>query len=148
MSTRNHVIKVQYLYDIILFCEVWKSLNIVNYPIQLEPNSRSVSGFDRQVRPGTSRLWNQDAKTTAEKECFSRSAAKLWNNIPLEIKNSTSLVSAKKAIKIYCKSLPVWMTWKKTIQYQYFTRKNVKMLYIQLINCKANSCANFGNLHD
>ena len=107
LLSKADMLSVNQLAASIKICEVWKSLNIVNYPIQLEPNSRSVSRFDRQVRPGTSRLWNQDAKTTAEKECFSRSAAKLWNNIPLEIKNSTSLVSAKKAIKIYCKSLPV-----------------------------------------
>ena len=40
-------------------------------------------------------------------QSFSRSAAKLWNNIPMEIKNAMSLISVKKAIKVYCKTLPV-----------------------------------------
>ena len=103
----TEMLSVNQLAASIKLCEVWKSLNIDNYPIQLEHNNRSTSVFDRTVRPGTTRVWNQDAKSNAEKESFSRSAAKLWNSLPQEIKNLKSLTLAKKAIKVHCKSLPV-----------------------------------------
>ena len=68
--------------------EVWKSENVLNYPVQLEPNNPSESTTERQLRPGTSRKWNQDTKFAAAKESFSRNAAKLWNNAQLDIKNA------------------------------------------------------------
>ena len=107
LLAKTEMLSVNQLAASIKLCEVWKSLNIVNYPIQLEPNSSADARPERIVRPGTTRSWNQDAKSVAEKESFSRSAAKLWNSLPLEIKNSKSLNIAKKAIKKYCKLLPV-----------------------------------------
>ena len=100
------LLSVNQLAASIKITEVWKSLNVESYPIKLEPNISRITGSERIVRPGTTRQWNQDAKTTAEKESFSRSAAKLWNNLPIEIKNNKSLFTAKKAIKNYCKTLP------------------------------------------
>ena len=87
--------------------EAWKAENVPNYPVKLEPNKPNESTSERQLRPGSTRKWNQDAKSTAEKECFSRNTAKLWNCAPLNIKNAQNLNIVKKAIKIYCKSLPI-----------------------------------------
>ena len=87
--------------------EVWKGINIENYPIALEPNKKKIGESERVLRPTSCRDWNQDARTTAEKECFARNAAKLWNGAPMNIKNATKLTEAKSAIKMYCKSLPI-----------------------------------------
>ena len=36
-----------------------------------------------------------------------RSAGKLWNNTPKEIKETTTLVTAKRLTKAYCKTMPI-----------------------------------------
>ena len=41
--------------------EVWKGINIMNYPIQLEPNNPEQSENPRVLRPTSVRMWNQDA---------------------------------------------------------------------------------------
>ena len=90
-----------------ILTEVWKGLNIVNYPINLEPNNSEINESLRVLRPSTVRNWNQDARSTAAKESFSRNAAKLWNSAPQIIKDSKSIYCAKIEIKKYCKSLPI-----------------------------------------
>jgi hypothetical protein len=104
---KTGLLSVNQLAASIKLLEAWKSENVPNYPVQLEPNNQSESTRERQLRPGSTRKWNQDAKSIAEKECFSRNTAKLWNCAPLNIKNAKNLNITKKAIKTYCKSLPV-----------------------------------------
>ena len=77
------------------------------YPVQLEPNNMTANSSGRNMRPTTSRMRNQDAKTAAEKESFSRNAAKIWNMAPTELKIISTKSAAKKAIKEFCKSLPI-----------------------------------------
>ena len=100
------LLSVNQLAASIKLSEVWKSINLVNYPIQLEPNVVGKPDTDRSLRTSSCRLWNQDAKTRAERESFSRNAAKIWNNAPLAIKNATTLTAAKKEIKLHCLTLP------------------------------------------
>ena len=38
---------------------------------------------------------------------FLNDGIRLWNNAPLELKNSTSIYSAKKLIKSFVKTLPI-----------------------------------------
>ena len=91
----------------IKICEVWKSENVPNYPVHLEPNNTGMIQSDRIVRPTINRKWNQDAKSSAAKESFSRNAAKLWNAAPESVKNAKNLTLAKKEIKKHCKMLPI-----------------------------------------
>ena len=90
------LLSVNQLAASIKLSEVWKSINLVNYPIQLEPNVVGKPDTDRTLRTSSCRLWNQDAKTRAERESFSRNAANIWNNAHLAIKNATTLTAAKK----------------------------------------------------
>ena len=46
----------------------WKSINIEDYPIQLEPNIEGQIRSEITLRPNTSRKWKQDARTTAAKD--------------------------------------------------------------------------------
>ena len=95
------MISVNQLAASIKLTEVWKSINMNYYPIQLEPES------DRIVRTTTSRLWNQDARSRSEKESFSRNTAKIWNAAPMAIKNAKTLATAKNEIKKYVKLVPI-----------------------------------------
>ena len=70
----------------IKLAEVLKGLNVKNYPIHLEPNNPTLNENQRILRPTAVREWNQDARSTAAKESFSRNAAKLWNSAPKNIK--------------------------------------------------------------
>ena len=93
------MLSVNQLAASIKLMEVWKSVNIKDYPVQLEPNNPNADTSLRQLRPSTSRAWNQDARTGPEKESFTRNAAKIWNIAPTELKEIKSLPMAKKAIK-------------------------------------------------
>ena len=87
--------------------EAWKSQNIDLYPLQLERNNPNRINVQREIRPGSIKLWKDEAKTTAAKISFSRDTAKLWNNAPENIKQALTLTRAKKEIKKYCTSLEV-----------------------------------------
>ena len=75
----------------------WKEA--VVFPILKKGATTKVNNF----RP----VSNQDAKSTAEKESFSRNSAKIWNNAPDSIKTAMTLRGAKSEIKKHCKYLPV-----------------------------------------
>ena len=87
--------------------EVWKMINIKDYPLQLEKNHVNHAETGREVRPSTNRMWNEDSRTRAAKEGSSRDAAKLWNMAPITIKNELTMSGAKTLIKSYCKTLPI-----------------------------------------
>ena len=101
------LLSVNQLAASIKLMEVWKSEHIKDYPVQLEPNNTTGNSSGRNMRPTTSRMWNQDARTAAEKESFSRNAAKIWNTALTELKIISTKSAAKKAIKEFCKSLPI-----------------------------------------
>ena len=87
--------------------EAWKIINRDNYPLKLEPNNPDRAYTQRELRPSSIKIWNDDAKSMAAKVSFSRDAAKLWNNAPEVIKSAQSLNIAKKEIKSYCSLLPM-----------------------------------------
>ena len=92
----------------IKLAEVWKSINEEKYPIQLELNKKSSLETGRILRPSSSRIWNQDASSTAAKESFSRNVAKIWNSAPLGIKNAKNIKNAKIEIAKHCRTLPIY----------------------------------------
>ena len=87
--------------------EVWKACNIEEYPIKLENNHDNLLPNDRIVRPHVTRHWKEDGKTAAARDSFTRSAAKLWNQAPLDLRNANNLNMAKKLIRKYCETLPI-----------------------------------------
>ena len=87
--------------------EAWKIINRDNYPLKLEPNNPDRAYTQRELRPSSIKIWNDDAKSMAAKVSFRRDAAKLWNNAPEVIKSAQSLNIAKKEIKSYCSLLPM-----------------------------------------
>ena len=82
--------------------EAWKSVHIKNYPVQLEPNKKSESQTDRELRPSSTRQFNENSRTKIGEHSFCCNAAKLWNQAPLSIKEAKTLHSAKREIKKFC----------------------------------------------
>ena len=107
LLAKTGLLSVNQLAASIKLCEVWKADNVPNYPVQLEPNNPGLVQSGRNVRPSTTRKWNQDAKSAAAKESFSRNAAKIWNAAPQCIKSAKCLNAAKNEIKKFCKTLPI-----------------------------------------
>ena len=51
------------------------------------------------------KMWKDFALTKAARESIGIDCARLWNIAPNAVKNATTLVGAKREIKIFCKSL-------------------------------------------
>ena len=104
---KSNMLSVNQLAASIKLTEAWKACNIPNYPIELEKNHANLAPTDRVVRPQTTRVWKEDGRTNTARDSFTRSAAKIWNQAPTEIKTAETLSSAKKLIKSYCQMLPI-----------------------------------------
>ena len=85
--------------------EMWKAINLQNYPIkvskQIIPNLGSTTRattYGRLIEPGT--------KTKTIKTCISDST-RIWNKAPTVIKLCTTLHLAKIEIKKFLKSIPI-----------------------------------------
>ena len=86
--------------------ETWKIINVQNYPVELWPNepNRQITG--REVRSTTTREWKEDTTYKIAKCSFVIDAARIWNQLPSEIKLSNTISKAKSMTKTYCKQLP------------------------------------------
>ena len=84
--------------------KAWKATHVDSYPVQMETFNPSRVNSGRTVRPGTRKLWNDEAKTSAAKISFSKDTAKLWNNAPTDVTSASTLSGAKREIKKHCKS--------------------------------------------
>ena len=85
--------------------EIWKALNIKDYPLKVERQTVKVSGT--ATRAGTSgKLIEVGRSMIAQKTCIN-DAIKLWNKAPKEVTQCTSLYQIKKQSKLFAKTLPV-----------------------------------------
>ena len=87
--------------------ESWKILNTEDYPITFWPNEPMRQTTGMTVRATSIRDWKEDCSTKTGRSSFIIDAARLWNQIPTNIKTAISLNQAKKAIKKYCLTLPI-----------------------------------------
>ena len=99
------VLSVNQLNAQIKITEIFKALNVDQYPLKLQKvtatNERSIT-----------RAVTQERLVVKGNSCLSQStlindAKRAWNNVPENIKSCKSLLSAKKAIKEFAKSLPI-----------------------------------------
>ena len=87
--------------------EAWKATHISSYPFQLEENNPNRHETDRIVRPKTTKMRKDSAKTKTSSESIGIDCAKLWKNAPLEIKKATTLYGAKSEIKKFCRLIEI-----------------------------------------
>ena len=89
----------------IKLCDIWKSINVENYPTrvtQIQPNTdntqtRSIS-YGKLIESG---------KSSITQSTLINDAIRAWNRAPKEVHRSASYNTAKKNIKKIVKSLPI-----------------------------------------
>ena len=86
--------------------EVWKSINVENNPTRLDPYNAN-SNPNQQLRSKENRIFNDSAKLNVSKSSFNVDAARVWNSAPNQIRTAVTLAEAKRAIKLFAKTLPV-----------------------------------------
>ena len=100
---RDQLLKYNSLTKIKLI-EIWKSLNIDDYPIKISrqevDNNKINTRANHAGRP--IEIGN---KALTQKTCIA-DAIKLWNHAPLNLKECKSLQQIKSASKSYAKTLP------------------------------------------
>ena len=79
------------------------------YQIELEQKHENLIPNYRIIRPHITRIWKEDGKSATAKEILTRSTARIWNQVPQAIKGATTLNLAKKLIKNYCQTLPIYI---------------------------------------
>ena len=87
--------------------EVWKSINVEGYAIQLETYNCNLSDSGHELRQKHNRTFNDTSRLQIAENSFHIDAAKLWNSAPFAITQAKSLSIAKKAIKMHVKTFPV-----------------------------------------
>ena len=87
--------------------EVWKSQNQQGNPIVFEPYNVNLLNQGRELRPQNTRILKDSCRLKKFESSFMVDAAKLWNAAPNEITEAPTLGTAKTAIRLFCKNLPV-----------------------------------------
>ena len=87
--------------------ETWKSLNVPDYPIVLEPYNQENASSNAELRPRPTRIFNDSCRLQLAKSSFNVDAARLWNLAPEKIKTAKNIFAAKAAITEYVKNLPL-----------------------------------------
>ena len=85
--------------------EVWKALNIENYPLQLQQQSTNTSGVS--TRADTNGRLIEVGKSSTSRNSSTSDAIRLWNLAPNTITRATSLYRVKKEIKVFASQLPM-----------------------------------------
>ena len=107
MLSKFNLLSVNQLAAEIKILEVWKSLNVESCPTKLKPYNPQSNENSHQLRPKTDRIFCDTARLQISNSSFNIDAARLWNNVPVNVRTSLTVVEAKRAIKNFCKNLPV-----------------------------------------
>ena len=85
--------------------EIWKSLNIKDYPIQIMKQTPNLNG--PATRADTEgRLIESGFSCLSQRTCIN-DAVKIWNKLPLSITGFKTLYQIKKQAKLFAKTLPI-----------------------------------------
>ena len=107
MLKKFDILSVNQLAASIKLKEVWKSQNVEDYPLLLDPYNQTSTTLNLDLRPRPSRILNDSARLQIAKYSFNVDSARLWNLAPREVTSAPTLGAAKKAILIHVKTLPV-----------------------------------------
>ena len=105
MLTKFNLLSVNQMNAQIKLTEIWKSVNILNYPIKtlvIQRGSEAVS-----TRAMTAGVLEEVKITNSSEKTFLNDAIHIWNRSSVAIKDCVSISSAKKAIKAFVVTLPV-----------------------------------------
>ena len=85
--------------------EIWKVMNIVDYPLKIKLNEVQVDHVATRAMVNRTPL-EMGSTTLKSKTCVS-DAIKIWNLVPNDIKKCSSLNSLKRKVKEFVKTLPI-----------------------------------------
>ena len=102
-----NLLSVNQLSAQIKLVEVWKTINVENHPLTLDPYNLHVQNNTRDLRPQHNRVFNDSYKLQISSHSFNTDAARLWNLAPDQVRTATTLSAAKSAILKHVTSLPV-----------------------------------------
>ena len=91
----------------IKFLEVWKSVYVEGYSIELEPYNKERPLKNHDLRTQRNMVFNDSARLKIANQSFSIDAARLWNLGPTSITESNTIAMAKRSIKKFVKTLPI-----------------------------------------
>ena len=94
-----NVLSVNQLALEIKLTECWKSININNYPVEMDKGHVEQAEEGRQLRTSSLRQFKDHSKTKIGEESFHISTGTAWNNALQDIKDAKSIFTAKKLIK-------------------------------------------------
>ena len=107
MLTKFNLLSVNQLAAQIKLTEVWKSVNIKDYAISLDPYNKAQNPSKMELRPKPTRIFDDTARLANSKYSFNVDSARLWNLAPTAITQAQTLSLAKRAILTHVKTLPV-----------------------------------------
>ena len=110
MNTKFKLLSVNQLSAQIKLLKVWKSLNQEGYPIKLEPYNEAPASAGLNLRQKSNRIFNDSARLQIAKSSFNFDAARIWNATPMSLRRASTKAEAKRLIRIFVTSLPVWKT--------------------------------------
>ena len=105
MLDKFGILSVNQLNAQVKLLEVWKALNLSDYPLQIRQHSTTTSGTT--TRACTKGKTIEIGKSTLTKNTSVSDSVRVWNQAPASVTEAKSVYIAKKAIKIYEKSLPL-----------------------------------------
>ena len=107
MLEKFQLLSVNQLAPEIKLTETWKSVNVEGCPIKLDPFNPNQDKSVHKLRPQPTRIFNDKHRLQLAQSSFHVDSARLWNYAPSSVQGAPTLSMAKKAIKEYCKSLPI-----------------------------------------
>ena len=85
--------------------EVWKALNVERYPLSIP--TKNINTEVTNTRAMTSKQPIEIGKRPLTQRTCISDAIKVWNSIPVVLKQTSTLHTMKKATKTYVKTLPI-----------------------------------------
>ena len=107
MLEKFGLLSVNQLSAQIKLTETWKSINVEDYPVKLDPYNRNESATILDLRPRPNRIFDDTYRLQMSQHSFHADAAKIWNAAPTQITTAATLAIAKTEIQKYVTSLPV-----------------------------------------
>jgi hypothetical protein len=107
MLEKYGLLSVNQLSVQIKLIEVWKSINVQESAITLEPYNSHTSELRLALRDRPNRIFKETSKYGVSQSSFHMDAARIWNSAPSAVTNAKTLVELKRITTVYARTLPI-----------------------------------------
>ena len=102
---KNNMLSINQLAAQVKLTEMWKAVHTENYPIEI--NSQRIPDVGMATRADHHGRLIEPGHCKKTMQSFVGDAPRVWNKAPMSIKEAKSIGCAKKAIKSFCKTIPI-----------------------------------------